>query len=329
MNHLIAEMPNEAKNVLLFLGGIGAYRSINFIGGLLGGIWKHVLRPSYDLRKRYEAPNKESWAVVTGAAMGIGKHYGLELAKKGFNIVMIDKDENETEKTRREIVQSGVKVKTIIWDLGDLGDAERYEGFEKVLTETTKGLDVCILINNAAEFQQDSLIQIPTSRLFRASNVNSHAPALIARFFIPKMLEKHRNGQRSAIINVGTNAAEIQNPRYQFAVYGASKAYLHILSSGMQECWADKIDVMTAIPRQTKTDMCPVNFCFTTTPKNHVRAVLTQLGYEKQTYGTFMHDLEYQMRFNIPFGFVFDQLIQMLNKKENQKLVQLYDKKIH
>ena len=59
---------------------------------------------------RYGAPNKESWAVVTGAAMGIGKHYGLELAKKGFNIVMIDKDEKETEKTRRELVQSGVKV---------------------------------------------------------------------------------------------------------------------------------------------------------------------------------------------------------------------------
>ena len=42
-------------------------------------------------------------------------------------------------------------------------------------------------------------------------------------------------GVRSAIINVGTNAAEIQNPRYQFAVYGASKSYLHVLSSGMQE----------------------------------------------------------------------------------------------
>ena len=59
---------------------------------------------------KYGAPNKESWAVVNVAAMGIGKHYGLELAKKGFNIVMIDKDENETEKTRRELVQSGVKV---------------------------------------------------------------------------------------------------------------------------------------------------------------------------------------------------------------------------
>ena len=55
-------------------------------------------------------PNKESWAVDTGAAMGIGKHYGLELAKKGFSIVIIDKDEDGTEKTRRELVMSGVKV---------------------------------------------------------------------------------------------------------------------------------------------------------------------------------------------------------------------------
>ena len=41
-------------------------------------------------------PNKESWAVDTGAAMGIGKHYGLELAKKGLNIVIIDKDEDDS-----------------------------------------------------------------------------------------------------------------------------------------------------------------------------------------------------------------------------------------
>ena len=59
---------------------------------------------------KYGAPNKESWAVVNVAAMGIGKHYGLELAKKGLNIVIIDKDEDGREKTRRELVMSGVKV---------------------------------------------------------------------------------------------------------------------------------------------------------------------------------------------------------------------------
>ena len=51
-------------------------------------------------------------------------------------------------------------------------------------------MDVCILVNNAAEFQQQSLIQMSPDTLFRASHVNSHAPALLARFFIPKMMRK-------------------------------------------------------------------------------------------------------------------------------------------
>ena len=51
--------------------------------------------------------------------------------------------------------------------------------------------DVCILVNNAAEFQQQSLTQMSPETLFRASNVNSHAPALLARFFLPQMLRKY------------------------------------------------------------------------------------------------------------------------------------------
>ena len=45
--------------------------------------------------------------------MGIGKQYGISLAKMGFNIVMIDKDEKEMEKTKYDIASFGVKVKDI------------------------------------------------------------------------------------------------------------------------------------------------------------------------------------------------------------------------
>ena len=68
---------------------------------------------------------------------------------------------------------------------------------------------------------------------------------------------------RSAIVNIGTNAAEPQNPRYKFALYGATKSYNHILSSGLEEWYGDKIDIMTVIPRQTKTKMNPANYLFT------------------------------------------------------------------
>lgn len=37
--------------------------------------------------KKYGA-GKGAWAVVTGASEGIGREYALQLAKKGFNVVV-------------------------------------------------------------------------------------------------------------------------------------------------------------------------------------------------------------------------------------------------
>ena len=109
--------------------------------------------------------------------------------------------------------------------------------------------------------------------MLRASNVNAHSYAAMARHFVPGMLTRHAKGYRSAIINVGTCAAEPQNPRYQFSIYGASKAYSHILSSSLQEMYSDKIDVMTVIPRQTETPMNPAGYMFTAQPEDHAKAV--------------------------------------------------------
>jgi len=278
------------------------------------------------LKSRYAAPGKEPWAVITGGALGIGRGYAQELAKEGFNIVIIDKNAQAMAKAQQELQGAGVKVKTLQYDFGKLGSVSEYESFEKQLENTVAGLDVCILANNAAEFQQQALNVAPVSVIFRASNVNCHAPAVLARYFLNKMLDRHSRGYKSAIINVGTCAAEIQNPRYQFAIYGASKSYLHILSSGMQEWYGDKIDIMTVVPRQTSTPMNPANFKYTITPETHAKAVVDQLGYEKQTYGAFVHDLEYQMRFNYTFG-IFDQYVQWCNSTRNANLVKTYNQK--
>ena len=54
--------------------------------------------------------NKDSWALITGSAMGIGKAYSQELAKIGFNIIIIDKEDDKMDKTQKELEQLGVKV---------------------------------------------------------------------------------------------------------------------------------------------------------------------------------------------------------------------------
>ena len=97
-----------------------------------------------------------------------------------------------------------------------------------------KGKDVAILINNVAEFQHEEPANLSTDTIFRASNVNCHAQAVLTSFFLKKLMSRPA---KSALVNVGTCAAEPQNPRYKFALYGASKAYNHIFSSGLEECY--------------------------------------------------------------------------------------------
>lgn len=41
--------------------------------------------------KKYGA-GKGAWAVITGASEGIGREFSLQLAKKGFNVLVISRD---------------------------------------------------------------------------------------------------------------------------------------------------------------------------------------------------------------------------------------------
>ena len=259
---------------------------------------------------------------LSGGASGIGKGYATELAKEGFSIFIIDKDEGESLKTKMEIEDMGVNCSFLIYDFGILGSNDEAENFRSTVDSCMRGKDVAILINNVAEFQHEEFAKVSAATIFRASNVNCHAQAILTNHFLPKLLAR---STRSALISVGTNAAEPQNPRYKFALYGATKSYNHILSSGIEECYGDKLDVMTVIPRQTKTKMNPANYMFTVTPEVHAKAIIDQLGWESQTYGPLIHDLEYNLRFVYTFG-LFDAFVQWCNKSRSDKMIGIYEK---
>lgn len=57
--------------------------------------------------KRYGA-KQGAWAVVTGATDGIGKEFALQLARAGFNILLVARNKNLLSTTADEIgTQSG------------------------------------------------------------------------------------------------------------------------------------------------------------------------------------------------------------------------------
>lgn len=315
----------EAQQFALYgLAALGAVKVLHAAGDVAKGVWKHFLRPGHNLRKRYGSANKSvaPWAVVTGGAGGIGRAYAERLAAAGFNLVIVDKDMEGLAGAKRDLK---VSVETIHYDFADLGTNAGYNKLEAELNAKCAGKDVAILVNNVAEFQHKLLTDASWDYILRASNVNGHSYAAMAKYFVPKFLQRNTQGARSAVINVGTCAAEPQNPRYKFTIYGASKAYGHILSNSLHEMYSDKIDVLTVVPRQVETKMNPAGYMFTAQPAEHAKAVFDQLGYDTKTYGVFKHDLEAALRWKYTVFGLFDKYVQWCNSSRNAELIVKYD----
>lgn len=78
---------------------VGTYYLGKNIYGALKAFTKYCLLPRKNLHARYGG----GWALVTGASDGLGKEYCLELAKSGFNVVLMARDNAKLEAVAKEI----------------------------------------------------------------------------------------------------------------------------------------------------------------------------------------------------------------------------------
>ena len=82
--------------------------------------------------------------MVTGSTDGIGKQVALELAARGFNMVLIARNIEKLEATQKEVRAKGVETRVIVFDFCDDTSLQAYSA----LTKKLAGLDVSVLVNN-------------------------------------------------------------------------------------------------------------------------------------------------------------------------------------
>ena len=165
--------------------------------------------------------------LVTGATSGIGHITAQELAKQGAYVVLLARDADKAEQTRREIVAAAGhdRVGVLLCDLSDLdqvrGAAERFNA-------TYPHLDV--LVNNAG-------LLPPRKRATSAQGyelgvaVNHLGPFLLTSL----LLDKLRESPAARIVNVASmgykfarpDLADFQSERsyYSGLVYCNTKLY--------------------------------------------------------------------------------------------------------
>ena len=100
---LAMSMSNGLRAALALLTSfalVGAYHLLRYQAWPTWvGIWRHILRPRRDLTARYGG----NWAVVTGGSDGIGEAYCYELAKAGFNIIIVSRTLDKMERVAQNL----------------------------------------------------------------------------------------------------------------------------------------------------------------------------------------------------------------------------------
>ena len=93
---------------------------------VMGGLHKYVFLKRLDLIARYNG----GWVLVTGATSGIGKAYAIELAKIGFNILLISRNAESLANAERDILMGSsaagktIEVRSVVFDYSTLDTHE-------------------------------------------------------------------------------------------------------------------------------------------------------------------------------------------------------------
>lgn len=186
--------------------------------------------------------NYGEWALVTGASSGLGKEFVKQIAQKGFNIVMVARN----EKALRELgilikTEYEVKVKIVLADL-------KVDAQIQNIVDECKTLDIGLLINCAGLALSNEYLDNKIEDELDILNVNVKAPMILTHFFGSKM-RKHKRG---GIIFVSSLMALAGASSW--VNYNATKAHNLLLSEGLgAELKKDKVDVLALTPGTIET----------------------------------------------------------------------------
>ncbi|CAJ0937210.1 unnamed protein product [Ranitomeya imitator] len=229
------------------------------------------------------------WAVVTGATDGIGKSYAEELAKRGFDIVLISRTLEKLKNVAKGIEEQ-TKRKTKVIQLDFTGGPEIYPKVEKELED----LDIGILVNNVGMSyspEPTMFLNVPdvSQKVTAIMNCNMMSAVQMTAIVLPKMVQR----RKGLIINVSSQVGA--HPFPLLTIYSATKAFLDYFSRSLHIEYKSKgIVVQSVLPMFVSTNLTqnlPSNLLVKTAP-DFVREALNTVGYTHRTNGCLSHSIQ-------------------------------------
>ena len=205
--------------------------------------------------------NYSSYALVTGAAGGMGRIYAGILAENGYNLILVDISAGrlaETEAEVRGLVERAVggdgaggssfRVLTLAQDLSVPDAASRIAA-----AAAEAGCQVDILINNAGLFFLKEIVCADRKLLSTIMMVHAYTPLMLCREFVPGMQERGHG----YVLNISSLAAWMPWPAV--GMYANTKRFIKAFSRSLRiECRGTGVSVTTAYFGAVDTPLYPL-----------------------------------------------------------------------
>ena len=190
---------------------------------------------------------KDNVAIVTGGARGLGKAMATALAQAGSNIVIVDIDLEEAQKTANDLQKEGIEAIAI---KVDVTQPKQIEQMVNTIIEKFGKIDV--LFNNAGIALHIKIEDMDLHDWNKIMDININSVFLVSKA-VGKIMIKQKRG---SIINISSMSGIIVNTPQCQAAYNTSKAAVIMFTKSLAVEWAQhNIRVNTIAPGYMKTEL--------------------------------------------------------------------------
>ncbi|CAI2376035.1 unnamed protein product [Moneuplotes crassus] len=274
--------------------------------------FKTFLRPGKNLFKRYQG----GYIVITGGTDGLGLGYAREFAAKGFNLVLIARNPVKLASVKVELTREheGIDVKVIEFDFDKPYTSE---GYKPLKEELDKIEDISVLINNVGTLDTGNFNDLSINIINSMIQVNCIPQIVLTKYLLPRLLQRSKEQKkRTAILNISSASNYIRLAGS--SIYASTKSFNKTFSDVIGKEYGKYIDVMAIIPGPTVSNLVSDNAPLVIQPDLHARWVLSDLGYNTETFGHYKHWM-FTNIFGLPLlGTQFARMRKSFVKSQNK-----------
>ena len=193
----------------------------------------------------------KSYALITGAASGMGRIYAVELARMGYGLVLVDINAEGLEQTKQQ-VKEGTGLPVEIMNICQ--DLSKPEAADIIFSLTEEaGCVVEVLINNAGVMYCQGIAETSERMLNLIMMVHMNTPFMLCRKYVTGMKERGKG----YILNISSLAAWMIWPG--IGMYGSTKRFVKDYSRELRiECQKTGVSVTNAYFGAVDTPLVPL-----------------------------------------------------------------------